>query len=77
MALHLDNRPAEAIAPLREAADKEPSRGGKSLACFYLAEAAHAVGKKEEAKARWKQALDVGGLDAARRARAEEGLRGP
>lgn len=76
-ALALTNRAAEAEPVLRQAASREASPRGRSLALFRLAEIAAASGRKADAIPLWRQALETGGLDEARRRRAEEGVRGP
>lgn len=76
-ALALTKHPAEAEVALSTVLEKDPSRKSKSLANYYLAEIAAAAGRKGDAQRRWKQALDLGGLDEAKRRRAEEGARQP
>ena len=77
MALALTGHAAEAEPPLRIVAEQEPAPRSKALSCYYLAELARAAGRKDEARSRYQEALRTGGLDDAKRTRAEEGLKLP
>ena len=77
MALALTGRGAEAEAPLKIVAEREPAPRTKALACYHLGELAAAAGRRDEARARYGEALRTGALDEARRKRAEEALKQP
>ncbi|HLY10413.1 MAG TPA: DUF2723 domain-containing protein [Planctomycetota bacterium] len=76
-ALALTHHPAEAETVLRVVAERETSRRSRALAWYQLGEIAFEAGRKGEAQVRWRGALESGGLDDARRRRAEEGVRQP